>query len=313
MSRITDLEEVIFPVEERPIFYDRPTLGDKKIINYKAIVNMDTGNLISVVSSNYRLVTNHEALELGKQCFKQLFRTVNTDDMEIFNIIVPMTRSFCHIDLIHKKYTVNIWKNEVWLPYIRITNSYNRTRALHFDLGFCRKLCDNGVIFEKESIKYKFYHTKNQIAPTGHFFVEVDKLKKMETAFHKYANRLHDYFIPEIYVFPFVCKIFNLTFDLESDNKKKSEKEQNRLKDFKDHIYKLIGRYYSEFGKNGYAVLNVISDFASRPSIYSSPKLIIDSFQKRVSFWIEDFSQQIERNDFTFEDYLGEYIVYSRN
>jgi hypothetical protein len=159
MSRDTDLSQILFPVEEKPIFFVNPKAGMKQIPNYKTIVNVTTNEPISVVSTDYRLISNQEALELGEKCFKQLFNEVDIDSMEIFNIITPKSKSFCHIDIIHNKYEVNIWEKEVWLPYIRITNSYNRLKPLRFDLGFCRKLCFNGVIFERNTISYKFYHT----------------------------------------------------------------------------------------------------------------------------------------------------------
>ena len=144
MARQTDLQKVLFPVEEQPIFFMPRKYDFKKIKNYKAIVNKSNNTIISVVSSDYQLITNERALELGKKCFKQVFQTINTNDMEVYNITFPQTRSFCHIDVIHKNYTLNIGKKEVWLPFIRITNSYNRTKALCFDFGFCRELCENG-------------------------------------------------------------------------------------------------------------------------------------------------------------------------
>jgi len=164
--RRTDLKQVIFPLRIQSVYFEEyrgENTVKRKIPHSQVIVNAETGDPISIVSKEYRVVTNEEAIEFGKKCFKELFNTVNTDDLEIFNIIAPETRSFCHIDLIHKKYQVNIGRQEVYLPFIRITNSYNRSRALSFDIGFCREICDNGAIFEEDSIKFKFSHTKKRI------------------------------------------------------------------------------------------------------------------------------------------------------
>ena len=131
----------------------------------------------------YRLVKNGEALKLGEQCFRQVFSAPTADGMEIFNIIQPSTCSFCHVDFLHKGRTLEPWQGDRWWPYLRMTNSYNRTKPLRFDLGFCRGICTNGVIFGREQIVFRYYHTREQIDVEGKFQVDATRLKKLETVF----------------------------------------------------------------------------------------------------------------------------------
>lgn len=160
MPRDTNLDEILFPVELRDLFVEledattQPQLFDysledqlvmRLVPKHKAVVNTQTGRPLAVVGWKYHLVTNEEALWLGEQCFRQLFRGVDSTQMEVFNIIAPKSKVFCHIDIIRKGYEVNVWSKELWLPYLRVTNSYNGSRALRFDLGFCRELCRNGI------------------------------------------------------------------------------------------------------------------------------------------------------------------------
>lgn len=304
MTRITDLDEVFFPVEERDVFYAHSKKDIAKINNYKAIVNKSNDGLISIVSKDYQLVTNHQALEIGKNFFKQFFNTINTDDMEIFKITMPYTKSFCHIDVIHKNYSLNFFKKEVWLPYIRITNSYNRTKALCFDFGFCRKICKNGLIFEKETIKFKYYHSTRQIKPTFNFNGLGEKLKTMEEYFSNYINVLMNYHFNYSYSLPMVIKVFNLN----NNNANNVNNKKEPLNELREYIEKLARRYFIELGDSGYAMLNVLSDFASNPpklplTVLKAPHLKIDTFQKKVSFWIVDFCNQIKRN-VSIEHYL---------
>lgn len=331
MQRNTDINGLLFPVETREIFYEieatrqlnlllvkpvRKEVKKVRIPNYKAVVRADTGKVFSIVSNDYRLVTNEEALELAKQCFEQLFNTaerarttgllVDTSEMVTFNIIAPPSKSFCYIDLIHKNYTVNIWKQEVWIPYLRVTNSYNKSRALRFDIGFCRKLCDNGVIFERESIEYKFYHTRQNIAPKGEFNVNFEKLKRLETIFRSYTEKLEDYEVPEKFVFPIVCKALETKFDIDNQDREKQEREKNRLNDFKKGVDNLTKDYYRQLGSNAYAVLNIISDIASHQK-YKAQSLMIDYLQKRTGSWLENFATVIRSENFDFETYLGDY------
>jgi hypothetical protein len=67
MNRLTQLEAVLFPVVERPIYILAGPAGDKwtPITNKKAIVNTSSEQVVGVVGQGYRLVTNHQALDWG--------------------------------------------------------------------------------------------------------------------------------------------------------------------------------------------------------------------------------------------------------
>jgi len=148
--RNTNLKDVLFPVEMQSILREaaaegRPPSPPVPVKDWCAVVDVERGYVFTVVTGNYRLVTNEEALACGKVASTRLFGSVDVErDMKVFNVITPSTRSSCYVDVIHREYRVNLWKKEVYLPYLRVTNSYNKTKALHFDLGFARELCDNG-------------------------------------------------------------------------------------------------------------------------------------------------------------------------
>ena len=90
--RNTNIEDILFHVSTIPLYYDR-VINDREekhyVGNYKAIINLDTGNVISVVSKDYKLVANEKAIEYGKEAFKQLFNALDTSQMEIYNINTP--------------------------------------------------------------------------------------------------------------------------------------------------------------------------------------------------------------------------------
>jgi hypothetical protein len=153
VARITEVDDLLFPVEIRPIYMDMQVNGTQTKIavpNNKIIVNTRSDAPLGVVSNGYKLFTNHEAIELGKRCCTEIFGSKETENIEIFQVDAPSTASYCHIDLVHKNYIMNLWdeakRSEIYVPYLRITNSYNRSRALRFDFGFCIKICFNGII-----------------------------------------------------------------------------------------------------------------------------------------------------------------------
>ncbi len=325
MTRNTNIQEILFPVELSDIYYyikkpegqlnlfDLEQRGDKeidKVPGYKAVTNPETGRVFSVVTDGYRLVTNQEAIDLAKQCFQQLFGTRDVQQMDIFNIVTPQSQSFCHIDLIHKNYTINIWAKEMWLPYLRVTNSYNRSRALRFDLGFCRKLCDNGMIFESETIPYKFYHTRQDISPVGQFSVDFERLKSLEASFRESVARLSAYEVPREAILPLVCVALKLKFDVHSIDPARQAKEIERFNGFKSGAQPLVSKYTDELGMNAYALLSVITDIASRPFFYRTPSWMMDNLQKRAGNWLENFVQEIRRSDFKLDQYMAGVLIW---
>ena len=85
------------------------------------------------MTDDYELVTNKAAYEMAAEVMKKVFHTTQISDMECLNITMPKTRSFCHIDLIHKSADFSPWEKDKWTAFLRISNSYNRVL-----IGHCR-------------------------------------------------------------------------------------------------------------------------------------------------------------------------------
>jgi CRISPR/Cas system CSM-associated protein Csm4 (group 5 of RAMP superfamily) len=76
----TDLNTVLFPVEFREIFVEKEDSSQKRLIqetqykpvaNFKAVKDLDKDHVFAVVSNNYRLITNKEALEFTEPFLEQ--------------------------------------------------------------------------------------------------------------------------------------------------------------------------------------------------------------------------------------------------
>jgi hypothetical protein len=321
--RNTELSTILFEVEQRPIYlkgiYNRQgelfddnvpppkdiNLRYSEIPRFQAITRVEDNYVFSVVADKYKLITNEEAVELGKQCFKSIFKSLNDEDMEVFHIINPKTKSFCHIDFIHKNGGFEPWQDDKWVPFLRVTNSYNRTKPLRFDLGFCRWICTNGLIFGDKTITFRYLHTKDEIAKTAKFSTNFGDLKQLEKEFIEKLHNLKRFYVPEKYMLPIACQVFDIqTTDVDLSKPRRVE----QLEQFSRQVKILTERYFNEIGPNGYAALNVITDFATRPESYISQENMIDRFQKRSGNWTDDFITKIKDDRFSFEDYLGGHI-----
>lgn len=320
-GRNTDIQTLLFPVETRPVYFrdagkdlfghevTDPTPTYRKVNRFVAVVDVERNYTFAVVADGYRLIKNEEALKLGAQCFLRVFSTPTADGMEVFNVIQPSTRSFCHVDYIFAGHSLEPWQGDKWWPYLRVTNSYNRTKPLRFDLGFCRWICTNGVIFGGEHIVFRYYHTQNQIDMEADFKAEANKLRRLETEFIEHMHNLERFPVPKEHMLALACRAFNIHIT-EKDFRQPRRREQ--LVGFKTEIAKLTTRYFKELGPNGYAALNVLSDFAARPCGYISETAMIDPLQKRCGEWTVNFLDAIQQPAFDYAKYLGPFAKAAR-
>ncbi len=160
-----NLKEVFFQVEELPIAAQYFFSGFKTIPGYKAIVDAETGTPISVVSEDYRLITNKEAYEIATKLIPKLFKGMTIGNFQVFNVLMPKSKGACIIDLILPADSKNPFfkQDDCYTPFIRIWNSYNKTTKLKFEIGFCRWICLNGCIFGEVGFKFSAAHTKQHL------------------------------------------------------------------------------------------------------------------------------------------------------
>ena len=307
MSRNTNISEILFPVECKPVYLENQR---NPIHGFKAITAAipDKGEVtFSVVSNNYELISNADALEMGKTIHKKLFPDATSNSFEIFNIISPDTKSFCQIDIIDKNYALNIWEKEVYLPFIRIQNSYNRTRILKFDIGFCRKLCDNGVIFEQGTVSVNFRHTKTSFKGMDINNIDVSHLKRLEEDFIQKAKKSVKVKLPRKYFVPLAAKVLNRNFNLKEKNEEKRKLILEKLNEFISQIELNSDRYIQteKMGETAYAFFNVITDYASNNDKLQANA--INGLQSSCGNWLNLIESKVSKPDFSWEKEIVDY------
>lgn len=278
-----------------------------KIPKFRAIIAKDNNQVFAVVTGNYHLVSNAEALKMGEECFRQVLTLTKTEDMEFHNLIMPATRSFCHIDFIHKGKKHDLFsKDDSWYPFLRISNSYNRTLALNFKVGYCRWICRNGMIFGGQSIDFKYHHGRQIEKAETHFRLRSGAFVDLEKAFFESLHNLKRYHVPPQLIWPLTCKVFGITKpDLEN------RQQANMYAMRKRRVEELATKYFAEMGQNGYAALNILTDFATRPVGYISVSQTIDALQHKAGEWVDEFVAAIADTSFTYDAYLADYLEHA--
>jgi len=81
----------------------------------------------------------------------------------------------------------------------------------------------------------------------------------------------------------------------------------DELRALREQAENLTQSYFSEMGHHGYAALNVLTDFASRPAGVIAPEARMHGLQQKAGRWMDDFVSAIEHPDFSFDSYLADY------
>ena len=306
-----EINDVLFDVKLQPVYssFRFPDTLFKQPIdtpNYRAIVNQQNGEIISIVSRNYRLITNSEALEMGKRLFFQIYPDVDTDKLIPYKVVAPASRASANIDLIHEDVNFTMWEQESWLPFLRISNSYNSTQALSFEIGFVRELCSNGVLFNKESMKLKYIHSNSKALDLQ---VDAPRIKVVSEMFEEQCTQLRNFELHPELIFALVCKIMKVNLVLP--DKRQRKKKLNSLNNLINIVGGLTTKYNQEIGMNAYTALNVVTDLVSHQNEYKNLTgyyFNVRSFYARPTEWIEDFTKQIKGVNFELKEYLGDTI-----
>lgn len=116
-----ELGEAFFPV--RRVEIQRADTKEP-IKRHWAVVDDDSGDVFSVVTDKYRVVTNKEACELGGKAFSHIFGAEALAGLCPFNVLMPKTRSWAQIDFTAECLAFESCRGDRWFPFLRVVNSY---------------------------------------------------------------------------------------------------------------------------------------------------------------------------------------------
>lgn len=312
MPRLTNLDDVLFAVEEHPIYVrangSRP-IRNLPVPGKRALVNTENDRVLGIVGHNYRLVPNREALELARSCCRTVFPETKDVEWEVRTVDAPSTAGHCRIDLAHNSTLLDFsvvppdQRDDIFGPFIRVTNSYNALHALRFDIGFYRKVCKNGLIAPDTIITFKFTHSRRDIGDTIDFEVAHDKLAEFKARFTDSVAGLRSCEIPRPHFVPIVCGALSIR------PPKKLEPKTPEAEDWTNlgvHLEEMSGRYAKELGESAYAVFNTITEFASHPPENRCLHRDRHSLQRLAGTWLTTFAPRCRLSDFSLSDYMEE-------
>lgn len=303
-----NLEEAFFPVMEQPVRWVDFKGNGRLIPGYKAIVERNTGRPLSVVSNKYQLVTNREAFEIADNVVSAIFEGKSLNDFICYNVLMPQSKGSCRIDMIIPNNYNKLFGDETesYTPFVRISNSYNRTATLRYEIGFCRWICLNGVIFGEMGINFSVAHTNSitnkeidRLIVSAHN--RIGTIGSLWAAFEQKMDVLKSIEIPASLALAIYCKAFDVM--VEKEKLTLAQKEGLSLR--AEQITKARDDYFKELGNNAYAMMNVMTDYASFPKWTKHPANFIDGYQRRVGKWVDSFIEEQKKSGFSLNGYIG--------
>jgi hypothetical protein len=289
------IQNLLFGVDQVPVEAVVGTNGHTRRITIpgkKALINQHSGQVLGVVSRDYRVVTNQEAVNLAREACGIAFPGISPMEWEAKRASAPRTLSYAHIDLMHRTHVLNYWDNEIkkddpFTPFLRVTNSFNGARALRFDIGFMRKHCSNGVIFEEEVATIRASHSKEALAQLQ-IEIKARSLPKMWEEFSQFLTHIRSIAMTPAQSTLALNTVLHLP-SLKPDDKPARKEGLNALA--ADFSTRLAG-YQKELGPNAYAVFNTLTDIAARPPENPHFQKNRDTIEKRSGRWLKALAGQ---------------------
>jgi hypothetical protein len=127
-----------------PVILSDIRLDEGKPVPFaRAVVNADTGEPISLVGRDYRLVTHNHLLETVESAINRLVLRESDVSRGIF-----FTKRGAKMRALFKfpRIQRNVTGNDTICPVVRITNSYDTTTRITIEIGAFRFVCTNFAI-----------------------------------------------------------------------------------------------------------------------------------------------------------------------
>ncbi len=303
------LAAIMFPVAEVDVFAETEPGRRDRIAGKKAIVNTDTRAVLSVVGRQYGLLENRRALQLAKKCCIAAFPNTAPAGWYEDDIEAPISGGHCRIDLRYDGDVVAYdWSfsesvQDRYHPFLRLTNSYNTSRVFSIHFGFTRIRCMNSVIAD-ESVRVSLSHTKDIESRIDKEINEA-KFQRVVSRFEGFLKRFGDTSIPGGRFRPIIQSVLEIH--------KPERMPDDRLaawRRLEQILDRTSGRYLQQFGETAYALLNAITDLATRPPTkaqvgYSFIRRERHRLQLLAGRWAAEFSRSLRWSGFDLDGYIN--------
>ena len=297
----------LFNVKKAPLFATVTKDGETRRITSPrriALVDTDAGEIVGVVGNDYRLFTNREAIDLCREFCLEAFPDTDSAEWVFRAAHGPASRSWVAMDLFHRSCAIHFGRGiapEDFTPYVRVTNSYNASRAVRLDVGFMRGMCSNGMIFSEDAAKILASHTAEGISRLkfSHPFEGMAALVK------QFGETVAD--VRAVAVTPDEgAEIARRVIGWPTITDKATPRQRDDQRVLDADLAERRDRYFHELGANAYAAFNLVTDFASHPPESNRLRRSRPALERLAGAWLRRFRIAAKRPGFTVAKHIEE-------
>ena len=187
------LTETMFPVVEVPAIGVGEVNKHIDDTGYKFIMRDDTGEVLSCMTNEYKLVTNQEIMETAEPILKKCGATLREAK-------VLQDGKKTQWKYVISGVKVPIGEGDLVSPEVIIKNSYDGSWELGIMAGAFRLICDNGmvigIILDKKSNRHSIYNPRIDDLES----MIVDTIEKTSNVFEQDFAMLKDTKVNKVHV-----------------------------------------------------------------------------------------------------------------
>ena len=317
-----DPTPLFFDVVERNVFWEKvhgglfPENNYEYTRKYKAIVDKDSDSLFVIARYSYQLITNKDALDEGKRIAKIIFRDNNNEHFkfDLYAYSISENRANCAMILARDVDVKQPYICDAWSPVLVVTNSYNKTVALRYTIGFSYLMTN--LIFPQTGKKFeipiekgstKCFH--DQISEIlhkkrdylyglvdeamGDFRIKIDRLKRQKVTNNMYLAMF--------------CKFFNIIKSKYYSQEILVPYKTRKLIHWKDTFIDSWDKNSNEYGLNAYSFLLTILDYVTNCDVMKEPTDVYE-YQLQAGKWADDYLTAASHENFDAMSYLCDYF-----
>ena len=228
-------DSAYFPVGVEPLCIPTSNEGFKAVPSYKAVVRLDTNEVLSVVGNGYKLTSNEEIFTAFETAISK--SSLKTDGMTK-QVSMKGNGSRTAIRYRFPEHEIELLSGDKQIMEIVALNSYDGSWAFQSMVGAYRMICCNGMVMGTDYATSYGRHTKNL-----DINMAADKLRIAAESYEYNVEKWREY--PRISVSEEQAKVVISTI---SD----SEKVQDSI----------LSQYYTEaatLGFNKWALFNALT------------------------------------------------------
>jgi len=315
----SNLNEFFFPIDFHDLYFDVTKHKDKKTRvllpknpkfaeDFIALIDEERLEMLSCVSKSYTLVTNEWAFNIGTSVAKHIFK-VGERDIAFWQGELTEKRRACTMDIrVNKILNISGVKHN-WFAFVRINNSYDKTRSLSYDIGFCLETMDNrevpiGLLVPSLSLHFAANHI---------WMLETIERKLWDALECQYKHRdifsEFEMMVTELLGIEVIDdEILSLFCRLAKLKKLDPNSEQDRRLASKIIVIEKDSKYWiKKCGPNAYAALCAYADYASK---YVKDVSFLDTpseFQSQLGRFVDELinAKRQDKINFSLDDFIG--------